>query len=34
MSYEAAIGLLISCWVTGWALGFKLRQIQDALSAV
>ena len=33
MSYEEAVALFLACWITGYALGFKLRQITDALNA-
>ena len=33
MTYEEAIALLIACWITGYALGFKVRQLSDALNS-
>lgn len=33
MSYAEACAVLLCCWGFGYVLGFKLRQIQDALSA-
>lgn len=33
MSYEAALAVCFFAWGSGYVLGYKLRQIQDALSA-
>lgn len=34
MGYEVALGLLFFSWASGYVLGFKLRQIADALTAI
>lgn len=33
MTYAETLGVLMSSWAIGYILGFKLRQISDALSA-
>jgi hypothetical protein len=33
MSYFDAVSVLVACWVVGWVLGFKFRQLKDALTA-
>lgn len=34
MDYPTALGLLFFSWGSGYVLGFKLRQIADALTAI
>lgn len=34
MSWQEAISLLFACWGLGYVIGFKLRQIMDALGAI
>ena len=34
MSIEEAVGLLLLCWITGYVLGFKIKQVFDALHAI
>lgn len=34
MSWQEVIGVLFASWGLGYVIGFKLRQIMDALGAI